>query len=442
MQECSKPVQSAATHIQTKMDNNSGEYYLSRCLERIESIFDRGASDKWATYDFEKLSDAIFERTEVRLSVTTLKRIWGKLKYDSAPTLTTLNALAQFAGYTDWRDFTQKQDEPDRPKAAEVTEVVVPARKPPRKSNRLLLGLAGTLVLAFGVYFLFISAGEKHRRYNPDQFEFSANKVITEGVPNSVIFKYTAREKPDSLFIVQTWDMSRRTLVSSDKHAHSAIYYYPGYFKAKLVADEQIVKTHDLWITSDGWLCLLEDEPAPVYFKKEECLQNGVVEVTEAMLARHERAPASRVRFFNQRELPGLMNDNFTFETKLKNDFDDGTNACHNTEVLIQCKDDIIIIPLAAKPCVGDLGLYFCGALAESKSADLSGFGCDLTQWTSLRVETVNKTATIYVNDVKAYTLTFPNAPTGIVGVQYKFNGAAAVKETRFRSGGRVWEMD
>ncbi|MEO5564559.1 MAG: hypothetical protein ABIR18_14025, partial [Chitinophagaceae bacterium] len=90
----------------------------------------------------------------------------------------------------------------------------------------------------------------------------------------------------------------------------------------------------------------------------------------------------------------------------------------------------------------GDLKLYFCGALAESKSADLSGFGCDLTQWTSLRVETVNKTATIYVNNVKAYTVTFPNTPTGIVGVQYRFNGAAAVKETRFKAKGRIYEMN
>ncbi|HEU4552207.1 MAG TPA: hypothetical protein VFS25_05210 [Chitinophaga sp.] len=386
------------------------------------------------------MSDAIYDCTAVRLSVTTLKRIWGKLKYDSAPTITTLNALAQFAGYADWKDLTQRLDQPDEP---EATEVIAPPGKPPRKSRRLVLGLAGALALAAVLCFFFMSAGEKGRRYNPGQFEFSANKVITEGVPNSVIFNYTARVRPESLFIVQTWDMSRKTLVASNKHQHSAIYYYPGYFKAKLVADGQIVKTHDLWITSGGWLCLLENEPAPVYFKKKECQQNGVVEVNAAMLERHGNLPAgSRVRFFNQREMPGLMNDNFTFETQLKNDFDDGSNACHHTEVLIQCKDDIIFIPLTAKPCVGDLLLYCCGARVESKSADLSGFGCDLTQWTSLRVEAVNKTVTVFVNNRKAYTLTFPNSPTEIVGVQYRFNGAAAVKETRFRSGGKVWEMD
>jgi hypothetical protein len=418
------------------MDKNSDEYYISQCLGQIETAVDRGDSANWTTYDFEKLSDAIHERTHVRLSVTTLKRIWGKLKYESAPTLTTLNALVQFAGHADWRAFKQNHDRSSGP---EAIATATPSR---RKLKRPIVGLIGVMTLAAGVYFFFLSAGQKRTPYDPGQFEFSANKIMTEGVPNSVIFHYTARVKPDSLFIVQTWDMSRKTLVSSDKHEHSAIYYYPGFFNAKLIADGQVMKTHDLWITSDGWLCLLEDKPVPVYFKKEQCQRNGFVEVDEAMLASYRSPATSRVRFFNQRDLGTLMNDNFTFETMVKNESDDGTNACHYTQVLIQCKDDIIIIPLAAKSCVGDLHLYFCGTHAESKSADLSGFGCDLTQWTALRVETVNKTATIYINDVKAYTLTFPNNPTGIVGVQYRFNGAAAVKETRFTANGVVYEMD
>lgn len=418
------------------MEKNSEGSYLSQCLEQIESIVDRGPSATWAVYDFEKLSSAIYERTQVSLSVTTLKRLWGRLKYDSAPTLTTLNALAQFAGYADWRDFKQNQDARNRP------EVIASPKPPGRKWKFPVIGLICAVILAPGIYF-FLGASRKQQAFDPGQFEFSANKMITEGVPNSVIFHYDARVKPDSLFIAQTWDISRKTLVPTDKHEHSAIYYYPGFFKAKLIADGQIVKTHDLWITSGGWLCTLDDEPAPVYLKKEECLKDSIVSVDEAMLAPYRQASVTpRVRFFNQRDLGDLMSDNFTFETMLKNDFNDGTNTCHYTEVLIQCKDDIIIIPLAAKACVGNLSLYFCGARAESKSADLSGFGCDLTQWIRLRVEMVNKTATIYVNDTKAYTLTMPNDPTGVVGVQYRFNGAAAVKETRFMANGKVYEME
>src|SRR6185503_15402950 len=139
------------------MDNNSDQYYLSRALKQIEALFNRGASDNWTTYDFEKLSEAIFDRTQVRLSVTTLKRIWGKLKYDSAPTLTTLNTLAQFAGFIDWRDLKQNEDRPAE--GPEVNRVTPP--RPQRKSKRLGITLAGAMVLLAGVYFMFLAARHK-----------------------------------------------------------------------------------------------------------------------------------------------------------------------------------------------------------------------------------------------------------------------------------------
>ncbi|WP_295117439.1 hypothetical protein [uncultured Chitinophaga sp.] len=418
------------------MNNNGEAFYLSQLLKQIGEVFDRGAASDWTPYDFNKLSDAIFERTDVRLSVTTLKRIFGRLKYDSAPTLSTLNTLAQFAGHADWLAFKSQPGE-----AVLETTVNIPL-PPAKKPKWLWTSLAGSIILAACLLVIFQFAGKSRKAYTPAQFEFSANKMIAEGVPNSVVFNYTANAKPDSLFIVQTWDMSRKVQVPADKHAHSAIYYYPGFFKAKLIADTQVVKTQDIWITTAGWLCLLEEEPFPVYLPKKEYEQNGIIEVTDAMLAPYlHTSPVPKVRFFNQRDMGELMNDNFVFETTVKNTFDDGRNACHASQVLIQCKDDMIFIPLAAKSCVGDLSLYYCGTWIQSKSADLSGFGCDLTQWTTLRVEAVKGKVSIYVNDRPAYTLTFPNKPTAIVGVQYRFNGAAAVKDTRFTANGNAHEM-
>jgi hypothetical protein len=110
-------------------------------------------------------------------------------------------------------------------------------------------------------------------------------------------------------------------------------------------------------------------------------------------------------------------------------------------QVLIQCKNDIIIIPLAAKTCIGNLGLYACGAEATSKNADLSKFGADLNEWTTLRVESRHKQMTFFVNGVQAYTLTFPNDPTGIVGLQYRFAGVGAVKDTWFKDGEMVYDF-
>lgn len=413
------------------MAENNDEIHIQRCLKLIVDQLNWGDPSEWTNYDFSKLSDLVHQRTQVRLSVTTLKRMWGRLKYESAPALTTLNALAQFAGFVDWREFCR-----DTPA---VTSPQVTSSPPPKTQQKFnSRWMIAAMVLIVPVAWFMISFTKKPS-VDPDQFSFAANKMIAEGVPNSVVFSYDATAAAtDSVYIVQTWDIRRKTLVSATGHEHSAIYYYPGFFRTKLIVDGVVARTHDLFVTSDGWLGLIEQDPIPIYLKKDEFTFSDRIEVNEQLLSSYNLSlqpePPS-LRFFNQRDLGDITNDNFQFETKLKTDFKDGAGACQFVQVLIQCKDDIIIIPLATKACVGDMFLAFCGTYVESKAADLSRFGCDLTEWTHLRVESVNKHVTIFVNDAKAYELDFPHDPTGIVGVQYRFAGTGAIKDTWFRNG-------
>src|SRR5215831_14786601 len=79
----------------------------------VEQSLQWGGSHDWKEYDFEKLSDLIFEKTGIRLSLSTLKRIWGKVKYESSPNAATLNAMARYTGYADWREFQQKNRIPE-----------------------------------------------------------------------------------------------------------------------------------------------------------------------------------------------------------------------------------------------------------------------------------------------------------------------------------------
>lgn len=456
------------------MNTNSETYYIVKCLDAIERKLGWGDPGDWKNYDFEKLNSAIYEATNVSLSVSTLKRLFGKVSYSNIPALHTLNTLAQFAGYADWRAFKQAQTEIDssRPSPSPGTDrtpaiaatgrptatpaaadpgpnpthhpPAVPATAGhPRKKNYavwLLLLLAPFTILG---YSLLRNKEVRRPGYaDPLKFTFSCNKIMSEGVPNSVVFTYNARAaNTDSVFIVQSWDISRRTAVPRDRTEYSSIYYYPGYFQAKLMVDSQIVRTHDLMITSNGWLALAEDDPIPVYFKKEEFSKSDRVEIDEAILKKYNLAlqpKAPRIRFFYMKDMGELKNDHFTFETTVRTPFNQGAGACQYLQILIQCKDDIIMIPLSAKACIGDIGLYAAGARASSHEADLSGFGCDLTQWTTLRVETVHRQMTFFVNGTKAYSLTFPHDPTDIVGVQYRFNGLGAIRNTRFTNGGSI----
>ena len=67
-----------------------------------------GDSDHWNNQDFLELRELIFDRTGISLSHVTLKRIWGKVRYESLPHTNTLNTIVKFLGYRNWREFCVK----------------------------------------------------------------------------------------------------------------------------------------------------------------------------------------------------------------------------------------------------------------------------------------------------------------------------------------------
>jgi hypothetical protein len=84
---------------------NTVEFLIEKTIKLYESNTGWGDSDEWTNQDFVILSEKIQERTGEALSYVTLKRVWGKVKYDSLPTTHTLDTLVQFLGYENWRDF-------------------------------------------------------------------------------------------------------------------------------------------------------------------------------------------------------------------------------------------------------------------------------------------------------------------------------------------------
>ena len=59
--------------------NKYSEYdHVQRCINLIEEQLDWGDSKSWHNDVFIELSEKIQEQTQILLSSTTLKRVWGK----------------------------------------------------------------------------------------------------------------------------------------------------------------------------------------------------------------------------------------------------------------------------------------------------------------------------------------------------------------------------
>jgi hypothetical protein len=411
------------------------ELLKENCKKLIEDKLDWGSSAHWTNKDFDLLSEKIFEATGVALSQTTLKRIWGKVKYDSAPTVTTLNTLAKYLGFENWRDFRQKQITYKEPLVASepVTETKATiATKKPGKSF-LFSVLAIALVLIAILSWNFFSTGSTAKKANSPTgtYLFSSKKMVLRGVPNSVVFEYDARSSAaDSVFIQQSWDNRLRTQVPKDQHQHTSIYYYPGFFRAKLLAGDKIVKEHDIFIQTDGWLQLIEHDPVPIYIKKEDAVTGGMLKLPLAKIKSLNvplEPSVPYVYFANVREFGDLNSDDFIFETSVRNDFREGSGVCQKSEIRLITEGSMISIPLSVKGCISENNLFCLGRYIKGNENDLSGFGVDFNHFVKVRLEVLHDKANFFVDDKMVYHLDGLVSGSKIRGIIFRFQGTGSV---------------
>lgn len=415
-----------------KKDHSS----LARCRQQIEQISGLGSAEGWTTADFDRLSEAILQKTGTCLSITTLKRVWGKVRYDSSPTTTTLNVLVQYLDYLNWHDFESQADQRHPITALPGSPTTDSPAIQPDLRWRLSRVVLYSLGMALSGLLVFLLLSDQQPTLSPQDFSFRS-RPITQGIPNSVVFDYDATASPtDSVFIQQSWDPTRRQLVARTGHQHTSIYYYPGYFRAKLMVGKQVVREHDLLIRSQGWNIAVMQEPVPVYFKAGDVIQHGKLDLPPSLIEAHHvtmqpQPPLTRYRYIG--ELKGLQSNNFVLETRLRHTYRTGSAACQQTQLMIHGKGEMFFIPLSAKGCISDLFLGLAGHQVDGRNTNLSAFGVDFSNWVELRCEVIQNRAHIWINGRLAYQTTIPSSPVDLVGITYEFTGTGSVDYCRFR---------
>jgi len=453
------------------------ENLIRQVIKLYEEKTGWGDSTQWSNQDFLQLSDLIREQTGVTISHVTLKRIWGKVKYESLPNTHTLNTLVLFLGYENWRDFSVKRSESaaaagtqggaEGPGGAQRADAAgepggmlaatntggpvagtqgstaaggpedkeVTVRRRERWMRRVMLA---TVPLALVFLILLYLQGQQPSPQAQD-YVFNSKKTVSMGLPNSVIFNYDATRSPDdSVVIQQSWDTTRRVRVPKSAHQYTSIYYYPDFYHATLQVHGKVVKTHSLLIETDGWLPVVAQDPVPVYFTKADAMVGGKMQLTVDQIKQKNipmQPKPPTVFFFNVKDFGEIYSDNFTFETSLKDDYSEGSNACQETRVYLLCQGTAIWVPLSAKGCISNSDLFFTYFYTSGKREDLSNFGVDFSKYVKLRIESDSGRARILINDKLAYTVPRHIIRSKIIGIDFQFQGTGSVDYVKLDNG-------
>ncbi len=398
---------------------------LKYCLRRIEEQLGWTSSDLWLNQDFQLLSDKIFEETNVKLSITTLKRVWGKVSYTSEPSISTLNTLAKFIGYDNWSELKNSQG----PIAKTENSNTKPEK--PILSKTLVRGLLilGASIVIFSVFSITGSTSSKGK-INVEQVSFGVHPV-TLGLPNSVVFKYDfGSSEVEKCAIQQSWNEKLTFEIDPNGKEATGIYYYPGYFRAKLIADGEILKEQDLHIRTNGWVGTISEDEVPRYLYYNELEINGKIGISSELLKElHtkevDRAKTLTYHYFD--DMSPVKGDNFTFEVRFRNTYKKSNGICQQVSLLVHGKDAIYLTPFSIPGCTSDINLILAGETFSGKKNDLSMFGIEASEWQNFRLEVANQQAQYFLNDQLIMTKNSALNIGDIVGFKLRFEGAGEV---------------
>ena len=392
----------------------------------IEKKLGWGSGSDWSNKDFEALSDLIFEATKKRLSVTTLKRIWGRAELVANPSTATLDILSEFIGYKNWREFANSAPSNSEPATRET------------QMNRFHLPAIILILMGIAVLATIFGALTTRRSVDASEFEFKSRPVSDE-IPNSVVFEYDASAADDlaKIEIQQSWDNSKRVAINRQDSVATSIYYRPGFFKSKLVVDGTIVKENDVFIQTKDWLGIIERGSLPIYLKKEEIRDGKGLSVTPEILTQYGVDPkTTNVGFslYLVKDFGEVYSNDFNLAMKVQNTFEQGLSGCQGVKVFVLYDGGAVGIPLAKKGCVSNLDVLAFGKTIDGKKNDLSGFGVDFTDFVNLELVSKGGVAQVLVNGAQVYAMDGLKTPKHIKGITIHFEGTGAVQYVKLKS--------
>jgi hypothetical protein len=421
--------------------------WLALCREDIEKSLGWGACADWSNEDFDLLSERIWEKTKVRLSLSTMKRIWGRVKYENFPNSVTLNALAAYLGYSNWRDFCEHHPVSESKAITSLEDEITPAVDSKITSERRIkmfgsrsllvkgIALAAILTIAAIAIVKYSQRGRKQEVGSSYQF---TSKKATDNLPNSVVFTYAGTRGAASVTIQEDWDSTRKVKIDAAGQQHTSVYYYPGYFLAKLFVNNRVVKESPVMIQTKGWKAIAARKPVPVYFKDSDINQKGFIGISADQFKKALNVNdlnSKLVEFDNVREFPGIDSRDFTFETTLRNASTVEESLCRQIRVVVLGTDDAIVLPLADAGCIAKLDLFTGDAPIVGTDHDLSAFGCDFSRFQRLKCQVKDRTLRVFLNDKMVFTAPERKGLGRIVGTKIFFEGAGQIRHVGLSSG-------
>lgn len=381
---------------------------VRNCLSALCSEAGFADTGNLVQRDLLFLCDRIESKTGVVISLSTIKRLLNG-QFSRMPQVATLDAMAMTLGYPNWQAY-RSAGNPG-------------VRRRPVRARWWLLG-AVMCLLALGS--LAVMRMGRHRIGNAGAAKFSATKVTGNDLPNTVVFTYDIDAvTADSFFIQQSWDKNRRVRIYKNAHTLTDIYLEPGYHVAKLIANDQIIKTADVSIPTDRWVYYAQKSlgGAPKYIVPAKSLQLTPQDLVSSNIDPRGEHLYLMVNFPSTRT---INSDSFTLRFRIRvGEVMDGLCPFFMGEVF--CQRYFMYFKSTPPGCSSESVAQFGENFLSGKTHDFSVLGTDVRAWQRVELTVRHRSVGIALNGKPVFSTVYREPCGMITGLGFISNGLCQV---------------
>lgn len=410
---------------------------INYCCEKIEEIFGHGPSAEWAHHHFSLLSDTIEKNTEIIISESTLKRLFGKRPTDPEyiPQLATRDALSKYAGYKDWQDFCHFATNESRniglDKKSIYRELV---RNYPPKNFTFWFALV--LILFFGYLAQYLIRHNKSAKIPNYQISI---RNPADTVPFTAIFDYQVPLKEKDTFFLQIPEFGVYPLLTKNK-LYTHWFNFSGLFPITLHWKDQIIDTMLIYAQNQYWQPgIAQYEPIrqfkPFYQTEIDPTEAGFLYLSPSTINKYGIDTLSNYwtefRLFKPFD---ISLDNLSIAAIARNNSSSGGKPCFDIGLEFIAENGRIQVVFIDKKCFRFVQLKIGENEYDGRYHDLSMFASNVKQWSSYQVALRDKVVSFSIDSSIVFKEKY-NIPFGeLKGIVVRFFGSGQAKSLEIKN--------
>lgn len=412
------------------MGDHHEQAWLEACQRQFELHLKWGPISRWSQRDFENLSELISEKTGILVSVTTLKRALGRVRFKGMPFHSTLNAMVQFLGHSDWAHFKS------HPEFLELVEQTPPGPVNHRfslSSRPFWVGFALLALLNTGFWILHI-----YRQPQPkkpgfaawDAVQFHSQDGTSDSIPHQVNVEYAIPPGLREDLLLVSFGDGRLDFAQIDSSGNGHLthrYTDYGYYPVKLFSNRRLVSLIPVLITNPTWLVAASNDGHRDVVYVKPALREGVLTLREKDAYRFVQDTLTRVstQFRKFRDF-GADGDNCTTEFRIRCPANASNTHTPKVHVKLSFKNETAHITLDNSNTARNI-YHKVADYTMPVAEQLRIFRQDVSDWSVLSFETKNKTYRIRLNDKLLYEGRYNSALGALYGMNLRFVGIGEI---------------